>query len=446
MTHSQRQVGAITRRTMLAGSAAVLASNAFGQGTGSGRDGGAFPDGFLWGASTAGHQIEGNSTASDLWFLENLEPTVFREPSGDAVNSFELWPKDLDIVRDLGLNAYRFSIEWARIEPEPGLVSRAMLDHYRRIIAGCRERGIKPVVTFNHFVTPRWFAASGGWTNDQAPSLYAKFCDTAARHLGNGIEYAVTLNEPQLVPLLSWIVPLPVREKNRAVLEAAADALGVAKYSTGNVVAPEDVETTQVQLLAAHKAARDAIKSALPDVPVGVSIAIEDDQAVGSSTVRDRKRAEVYEPWLELARDDDYLGVQNYTRARFNADGQLPPPEDAELAHMGMEVYPPSLGNSVRYAHEKTGVPILVTEHGVSTENDAQRARFIPAALEGLKTEIDDGVPVLGYLHWSLLDNFEWVFGYGPKFGLVAVDRTNFERAPKPSARLLGEIAKRNSL
>src|SRR5580658_4981135 len=167
----------------------------------SGREAGAatarsFPKGFLWGAATAGHQVEGNNVNSDIWLLENVKPTIFAEPSADADNSFALWPTDLDLVRALGLNSYRFSLEWSRIEPEPGLFSFAMLDHYKAMIEGCRSRGITPVVTFNHYSTPRWFAARGAWTRPDSPDLFARFCDRAARHCAAGMGYATTLNEP----------------------------------------------------------------------------------------------------------------------------------------------------------------------------------------------------------------------------------------------------------
>ena len=437
---------AMTRRAVLAAGTALAATPVLGLGKAGAASRGEFPEGFLWGASTAGHQIEGNNTASDLWFLEHHEPTVFKEPSGDAVNSLELWPRDLDIVRDLGLNTYRFSIEWARIEPEAGHFSNAMLDHYKRIVAGCRDRGLVPVVTYNHFVSPRWFAARGGWTRDDSPQLFARYCERVTRHLGDGIGYAVTLNEPQLGALLSWVLPPPVIARNKGVLEAAAKTLGVEKFSTGNVIDYDDLAIVQQRLLEAHAAARSAIKSVRSGLPVGVSIAIEDDQAVGSAVVRDRKRAECYEPWLEIARDDDFVGVQNYTRSMYDADGHVEPPAEAPRGQTGMEIYPPSLGNAMRYAWDRAGVPILVTEHGIATEDDKVRAAFIPAALEGLKSASEDGVPVLGYLHWSLIDNFEWIFGYGPRFGLVSADRETFERKIKPSARLLGDIARRNAI
>ncbi len=436
----------VSRRSVLAAGAALATIPLTGCGRNKEAVAGQFPKGFLWGASTAGHQVEGNSTNSDLWFLEHQDPTNFAEPSGDACNSLELWPRDLDIVRDLGLNSFRFSIEWARIEPEPGRFSAAMLDHYLRIVEGCRARNLSPVVTFNHFVTPRWFAARGGWTNPESSVLFARFCERAARHLGAQIEYAVTLNEPQLARLLEHILPPFVWNENREVLNHAAQRLGVEKFSTGNVVDFGDLDVIEENLLLAHRRGRDVIKSVQPQLPVGVSIAITDDEAVGSTVHRDAKRESTYRAWLEVARDDDFLGVQNYARERYDENGKMDPPADARKTSLGEEIYPPSLANAVSYAHSETGVPILVTEHGVSADDDAVRQWLLPAALEELKATMDSGVPVLGYLHWSLLDSFEWVFGYGPKLGLVAVDRETFERRPKPSATLYGEIARRNAL
>ena len=137
------------RRALLATGAALAATPALGKATGA--MGSPFPQGFLWGAATAGHQVEGNNVNSDVWFLEHAQPTVYAEPSGDAANSFELWRSDLQLVKQMGLNSYRFSLEWARIEPEQGQFSTAMLDHYKATIDACRQLGITPVVTFNHF-------------------------------------------------------------------------------------------------------------------------------------------------------------------------------------------------------------------------------------------------------------------------------------------------------
>jgi beta-glucosidase len=406
-----------------------------------------FPKGFIWGTATAGHQVEGNDTNSDTWFLEQVQPTVFAERAGDADNSLELWQQDLDLVRSFNLGAFRFSLEWSRIEPDPGQFSIAMLDHYLRIIDGCRARGLQPLVTFNHFSAPRWFAARGGWTNPESPALFERFCERAARHLARPIGYATTLNEPNLLRLLSWLdLPAAMMDRQRAMLDAAARALGVAKFSAANAANPNDLDAMQKNLLEGHRRGRQAIKAARPELPVGVSLAVVDDQAVGERSRRDEKRAQVYGTWLEAVKGDDFVGVQNYERARIDEHGALPPPEGAARDGMGREIYPASLANAARYVHEHSGRPILITEHGLCTDDDAQRAAFIPAALSYLADAMAEGLPVLGYVHWTLLDNFEWIFGYKPHFGLCSVDRQTFKRTPKPSASVLAAIARANSV
>jgi beta-glucosidase len=406
-----------------------------------------FPDGFIWGTATAGHQVEGNDVNSDMWFLEQLQPTLFAERAGDANNSLELWPVDLDLVRSLNLNAYRFSLEWSRIEPDPGQFSLAMLDHYLRVIEGCRARGLEPIVTFNHFATPRWFAARGGWTNSESPALFERFCERAARHLARPMGRATTLNEPNLLRLLSWVdLPPAMKDLQRAMLDKAARTLGVAKFTASNAANVEDLDAIQTNLLEGHRRGRQAIKAARPELPVGVSLAVMDDQAVGAHSRRDEKRAQVYGAWLEAVKGDDFVGVQNYERVQYDEKGVVPAPHGAPLDGMGREIYPASLANAVRYIHEQTARPVLVTEHGLVTDDDSQRAAFIPAALAHLADAMAAGVPVLGYVHWTLMDNFEWIFGYKPHFGLCAVDRQNFKRQPKPSAAVLAAIARANTV
>ncbi|WP_311268389.1 family 1 glycosylhydrolase [Sphingobium sp. WCS2017Hpa-17] len=433
----------LDRRTLLATGAAAMAAPAFAARKNADP---AFPKDFLWGTATAPHQIEGNNIASDLWFLENQQPTVFSQPSGDACNSFALWETDLDLAKAMGLNCYRFGIEWARIEPEKGLFSQAMLDHYKAVIDGCRSRGLTPIVTYSHFTAPRWFSAQGGWTNPESAALFARYCDKATRALGQGIDRVITFNEPNILLLLKPMLPPQVWAIQKLTLETAAKRLGVAKFVSANVADVEDLPALQKGLLAAHRAGKAAIKAVRPDLPVGISLAMMDDQAVGKASIRDRMRSELYGQWLDIAKGDDFIGVQNYERALWGDKGRLPAPKGSTVNWSGTEVWPGSLAGAVRYAHEATSVPILVSEHGVGTEDDAIRAKFIPEALAGLKSAMDDGVPVLGYCHWSLLDNFEWIFGYKPKFGLHSVDPVTFVRTPKPSAAVYGAIARRNAL
>ena len=136
-----------------------------------------FPPGFRWGVASAGHQNEGDNTASDTWFAEHVSPSVFQEPSGRACNGYGLWREDVDLAAGMNLNAYRFSVEWARVEPVEGEFSGKALAHYEAIVDRCLERGLAPVVTFNHSTSPHWFAMRGAWLDPEAPALFARFCD-----------------------------------------------------------------------------------------------------------------------------------------------------------------------------------------------------------------------------------------------------------------------------
>ena len=408
----------------------------------------AFPAKFLWGAATAAHQVEGNNINSDNWLLERAPNTMYKEPSGDACDHYHLYEQDINQLTDLGFNAYRFSIEWARIEPEKGFFSRAELEHYRRMLELCHRRGLTPLVTYSHFTVPRWFAFQGAWENPESVDLFARYSEKATAHLGDLIGYAVTFNEPDIPSLFHWtnLANIPAGMDLPGIM--AAEKAQLRKYLN----APEfssfflgDAEKTRQNIMAAHTKAKAAIKAS-KNIPVGLSLAMEDDQPEGDDSRYREKQADVYGPWLNLAKKDDLIGVQTYTRSRIRGAKALPPPEGAELTQMGYEFYPDSLEHTVRFAAKETGVPVIVTENGIATEDDTRRVEYIQRALAGVKRCIDDGVVVRGYIHWSLLDNFEWIFGYAPKFGLIAVDRETQKRTVKPSAVMLGKIAKANSL
>jgi len=406
-----------------------------------------FPDHFLWGCATAGHQVEGNNTNSDLWALEHLPGSMFKEPSGDACDHYHLYPQDISLLADLGFNTYRFSLEWSRIEPEEGFFSNAELEHYRRMLATCREHHLTTLLTYSHFTVPRWFAYKGGWQNPSAADLYARFCEKSTRHLGDLVDYASTFNEPDVPQLLNWFT-LPGTPDTGMI-----DMLqGVLTKVRQQLNAPEfadfflgDGKRIRDGLLAAHAKGKAAMKSARSDMPVGFNLAMVDDQAAPTDSHLAEKRADVYGPWLEVAKQNDYLGVQTYSRAIVGKK-DLPPPKDAELTQAGWEFYPECVEHVVRYASRETGVPLMVTENGIATTDDSRRVEYFERALTGLKRAIDDGVDVRGYVAWSLLDNFEWMSGFAPKFGIVAVDLATQRRTIKPSGAMLGNIAQKNSL
>jgi len=398
------------------------------------------PEGFLWGTAISAHQSEGNNINADAWLCETVQPTIFAEPSLDACDSYDRFAEDVTLAADLGFNCHRFGIEWARIEPEPGRFSTAALDHYRRVLDACHAHGLKPMVTFNHFTVPRWFAARGGFEVADGADLFARFAERATARLGDLIAYASTFNEANIQRLLALLRPGVVNSPAvGAMLKACAHACGSERFSS-LLFAP--IGRSEPVLLDAHRRATAAMKAGPGDFPVGLTLTMQDVQGVGEDNRADEVVEALYGPWLDAAAEADFIGVQTYSRLRVGADGLLPPPPDAEMTAAGYEFYPEALGATIRFAHERIGRPIFVTENGIATDNDERRIAYIDTALRELRRCLAEGIQVHSYIFWSLLDNFEWTRGYEEKFGLVGVNRDTFRRTPKVSAIHLGNIAK----
>jgi len=413
----------------------------------------AFPEGFMWGASTAGHQIEGGNLNSDNWALEWLDGSRFVEPSGDACDSYHRYAEDISLLAAAGLGAYRFSVEWSRIEPEQGWFSRAELDHYRRMIGTCLEHGVTPIVSYNHFTTPYWFSARGGWSADASDELFGRYAERLTAHIGDLVPWVCTLNEPNLMAMIAATGFAPIgdrktdhggpseAERNEIARLRSISARTADGWKPGILSADLEV------MARAHRRAVDAIRSGPGDAKVGWTLALVDYQlAEGGEHRLDQSRTKGQLDWLSVSSDDDFVGVQTYSRELIGADGIQPRPTDADLMLTGWEVYPDALEHTVRLAAETARVPVLVTENGCATADDQMRISYTRSALDGLARCIEDGVDVRGYLHWSLLDNYEWASGFAISFGLIAVDRQTFARTPKPSLFWLGDIAQRNGL
>jgi beta-glucosidase len=398
------------------------------------------PEGFLWGTAMSAHQTEGNNLNSDAWLAEHVTPTLFIEPSNDACDSYHRFEEDIAIAAGLGFNCHRIGIEWARIEPEPGVFSLAELDRYRRQLEACHARGLAPMVTFNHFTVPRWFAARGGFEEPDSADLFARFAERTTARLGDLISSATTFNEANIQRLITQLLHDPrTRDAIAAMNAACARACGSPRFSS-LLFAP--VESSERHLLDAHAKATAAMKAGPGSFPVGLTLTMQDVQGIGEGHLAEAVIDMLYGPWLAAAREADFVGVQTYTRVLVGAAGRLPPPTGAEMTAAGYEFYPQALGGTIRFAHERIGRPIFVTESGIATEDDGRRIAFIDAALREVRQCLDEGIDVRSYVYWSLLDNFEWTRGYAERFGLVEVDRETFERTPKPSARHLGAIAR----
>ncbi len=384
-----------------------------------------FPTGFIWGTATAAHQVEGGLWNNDWWAWEHAQGTPCAEPSGDACDHYHRYPDDLTMLGELGFNAYRFSVEWSRVEPEPGEFSTVALDHYAAMAETCRRNGLKPIVTLHHFTTPRWVAEGGGWAEPVTADRFAGYAGRVATRLEGLVDTYCTINEPNIVATngyLTGLFPPGERDFDR---RAAANNVFVT----------------------AHRKAVEAVK-ATGEVRAGLTLSMREYQAVdGGEDMVELLRGPMEDVFLEAVRGDDFFGVQTYTRMRVGPTGLLPVDAGAETTIMGYEFYPEALEATIRRAWAMTGgVPILVTENGVAVSDDRRRVEFVRRALRGVAACLDDGIDVRGYLYWSALDNFEWALGYVPTFGLIGVDRVTMDRTVKESARWLGGVATNNTL
>ena len=429
-----------------------------------------FPNGFLIGAATAAHQVEGNNVHSDYWAQEQMPHSSFAEPSGLACDHYNRYEEDIRLLADAGLNAYRFSVEWARIEPEEGRFDEAEIEHYRKVIACCKAHGVEPIVTLMHFTSPVWLIRKGGWEAESTVGDFGRYAAYVTEKLGGELRCICTINEANMGLQLAAI--------SRRFQLMAQQAAQKAKSAEGTVqvgmnfekmmenmkyAAAENAQvfgTPQPQIFVssrtpagdalvfrAHQAAKAAIKALYPNIQVGITLSMHDCQALdGGEAFAEAAWEEEFRHYLPYIRDDDFLGVQNYTRTQYGPSGQLPAPEGAELTQMDYEFYPEALEHVIRKVHEDFQGNLIVTENGVAVSDDTRRVEFIRRALQGVKACLNDGIPVKGYCYWSLMDNFEWQKGFAMTFGLIAVDRATQTRTPKKSLYALGSCCNQGDI
>ena len=362
---------------------------------------------FLWGAATSAHQVEGGNSNNDSWAAEQTTD-LFLEPSGAACGSFERYPEDVAIVAALGLDAYRFSLEWSRIEPAQGEFSQAGLDHYRRMVDCCRDAGVEPVVTLHHFTSPQWL---GGWSNPRVVDRFTRFTEAVVPVLTD-VDVVCTINEPNVLFDVAHLLA-GQREPDPTVLD---------------------------NLMAAHLAAVDVLSG---DHRVGLTVAMRAWRAAPGGEEELVRLRRLHEDRYLEGLSGDFVGVQVYTGDDVGPDGVLPVPDVGPRTLTGWRVWPEAVGEAVRRAASLTGLPVIVTENGIATDSDSERIAYLAGALESLDKAVADGVDVQGYFAWSLLDNFEWLLGYRPTFGLVAVDRETFTRTVKPSGQWFADEVRR---
>lgn len=428
------------------------------------------------GAATAAHQVEGNNIHSDYWAMEHMKHTSFNEPSMDAVDHYNRYEEDIHLMAEAGLNTYRFSIEWARIEPEEGKFDQSEIEHYRDVLKCCRDNGIEPVVTMMHFTSPVWVIRNGGWENQSTVDAFARYCKYVVSQLGDLMKYVVTINEANMGLQVAAIAERYKRQmmekmkdkKNKQKqddnMEGTAQVgmnfntmmknmfwQGFENKKIFKTRKPQNFVSARtpegdILVMRAHQAARTAMKETCPHLLIGLSLSLHDIQAVNGGEERAAKEwEEEFTHYLPYIKEDDFFGLQNYTRSIIGPDGIQPVPQGAEITQMDYEFYPQALEHVIRRANEEfksagKEMPILISENGIATSDDTRRIAFIDEATKGVAACIADGIPVIGYCHWSLMDNFEWQKGFSMTFGLIAVVRATMKRIPKESLSFLGNL------
>jgi beta-glucosidase len=421
------------------------------------------PAGFLLGTSTSSHQIEGGQRNDWTEWEAGAFPDGRKraaDPSGRAADSWNRFPEDLALMKALGANAYRFSVEWSRLEPERGVWSDAAAEQYLRWVTQLRAAGIEPMVTLSHFTLPVWVAAQGGWESDVTLIDFERFAGRVARLLGRQVDLWCTVNEANVLTVQGFALggwPPGKRDVDVAsdvllrLCEAHARAARqIREHDTWD--ADGDGRPCLVgfahHLRIFHPASRS---------PLDGTVASVADEYFNQSLISglDTGRVRLFLPGVvDISRriegyagSCDYLGINYYSRDHMEADfkqailSRQYVPEDRPKNDLGWELYPEGL-LQLLLRFSRTGLPLHVTENGIADGRGTLRSRFLHEHLVAVEEALSRGVDVRSYFHWSLLDNFEWAEGYAPRFGLYRVDWETLHRTPTPAVATFQQAAK----
>jgi beta-glucosidase len=404
----------------------------------------AFPPGFLWGVATAGYQYEGGDQTSQWAAWERARRV--KHPIGNATDHWNRWEEDLDLAKDLGLNAFRMSIEWARIEPERGRIDPEAVKHYHQVIDGLRARGMEPVVTLVHFAYPAWLdrplsGGEGGWESDETVAEFRRYASWAAQEYGSKVRWWITLNEPNTAGLTGYVAGVhPPGKRNPFAFAKAMERMSRA-----------------------HQAGFEALHAADPDAQVSINPFIfhrrqhapnyemQASQDLNDFSLLDRLAPPVGETgtpptertekrYLDYVAFDYYYALGFWDVTKIGTFWEWP-------------IYPEGMYEVSKKLYERYRLPLFVAENGFATEGDNPRKdgwtreAFLVNHLAQLRKAMAEGVPVLGYMHWSLSDNYEWGT-YTPRFGLYGIDRRDPElrRFRTGGAEVYRQIASSNRL
>lgn len=406
-----------------------------------------FPKRFLWGAATAAHQVEGGTHNQwSVWELENAKSKAAqaeyqfgdlehwkdikkdaKDPdnyvSAGLADHYNRYTEDFDLLERLHMNAFRFSVEWSRIEPEEGSWNAAAIDHYKQYIAELKRRGIEPVMTLFHFTLPVWFSEKGGFEKRANVKYFTRFAEKIVSEIGRDVRYIITINEPEVYVMESYYNGHWPPQK-------------VSRWASWNVANNLLLAHNQAALAIRQLGRRHKVSIAKNSVYVyaGDDAWLSRLSAAIAQWVQD-------DFWLKrVAKRSDFIGVNYYFSSRIYGY-RMHNPNDP-MTDLGWDASPANIEHALVRLHEKYNLPILITENGLADAKDELRKWWITQTLFALQRAMDEGVQLEGYLHWSLLDNFEWDKGRWPRFGLAEVDYTTGARTLRPSAVWFAKVIK----
>ena len=403
------------------------------------RPGFRFPKHFLWGAATSAHQVEGGlHNQWSVWELENAKVLAAQAAyqyddldnwrsikrsaespanyvSGNATKHYDLYEHDIELVEKMNMNAFRFSIEWSSIQPEPGFWNDGEVAHYRAVLAALKKRHIEPIVTLFHFTVPVWFAEIGGFERRANLKYFVEFAERIIRELGDSVTYIITLNEPEVYATQSYYLgKWPPQQQSVFKLRTVLNNLAVAHVRVAKRLHALD-SRFQVSVAKDSAFIYPGDDSWLSIRAAALSQYFQDDYFL-----------------RKVMRHCDFIGVNYYFSDRVY--GYRIHNDESEVNDLGWSMHPQHLEQVLERLADKYKKPIFITENGVADADDKYRKWWLAQSMAAMQRAIMKGVEVIGYLHWSLTDNFEWDKGFWPRFGLFEVDYHTYRRTPRPSA------------
>lgn len=446
-----------------------------------------FPEGFLWGTATSSYQVEGGIYNNDWYEFEKKKGRIENnDKCGAACDHYNRYKEDLDLALALNTKIYRMSIEWARIEPAEGKFDAKELAHYRDVLTEVKKRGMIPFVTIFHFCTPTWLSKKGAWASDRTPEYFARYAGYLAQNLGDLVDYWTTQNETMGYLTTGYLAgkwapgyknPIKFYKgmANSIKGHGAAyriikqldtiDCDGDGKPALVGIVTNYAVIDPYKPDSALNRFLAEKINYLLNHVFID-AITTGGKFAIEGIEQPKKKRGKKGLAQMVLPQEPntlDFIGVNYYTRFLINLSITHPiigleqvtrtkvdpkkndPAAQFETNDMGWLIYPEGIYRAVT-AVKKYGIPIYITENGIPDKTDKRRAKYIADHLIQLKRAIDDGAPVKGYIHWALIDNFEWAEGYWPKFGLYDVDYATQKRSLNEGGAFYAEVCRNNGV